>query len=473
MTTSHILLWKKSMFVFFSQLIRLITNVIIFVGIARLYGPTEYGQFSIAYTLAVICIVIADFGFDVLLTTEVAKNRNNVEQIGKRFFSMKLIFTGVSASIMFLIPSFQAFSSESRNLIYILIFYMVFTTFTNFFNAIFRGFEKFEYETKISFVTNVLLLTLLTVFGLFKVGLVYLMVIFVFARLLGVLLSALSAKRLIGVNILVLDFADWKNTVNKVLVFGLHFLFGNLYFQIDTILLGIWQGDHAVGVYQSAFKIMLLLLLIPEIIVSTLLPPLSRIFSDNFNLWNNTNRLLYKALFFSSIPIFLGLFFFAEQIIKIVFGSNHFIEAIPILKIFSLIVLIRFSVEPFAFMLTTSNRQKVRMYIVIIATIVGLILNSFIIPLYGIYGAAWVSLGVNIMVGAGYIIPSFRLFSKWTLDLRTLLVVALIITLVLLFHSSLTLISLSIVSYILFAYYIGFSGQDRKTLINNIFYKRI
>src|SRR4030042_5501112 len=105
MLTAHTSIWKNFFFVFFSQVIRLFTNFVIFVGIARLYGPESVGQFSLAYTVAGICLVFADFGFDVLLTTEVAKNRKNAVNIVRRYFSMKIIFVGISSLIMIAIPN--------------------------------------------------------------------------------------------------------------------------------------------------------------------------------------------------------------------------------------------------------------------------------------------------------------------------------------------------------------------------------
>lgn len=465
-------LWKKSLFVTLSQLIRLFTNVLIFVGIARLYGPEEYGQFAIAYTLATICIVIADFGFDVLLTTEVAKNRDQVVNIGKKFFSMKILFTLLSTIVMILIPGLQVFSEGSRSIIYVLVFYMIFTTFTNFFNAVFRGFEKFEYETKISFITNLVLLALLIVLGSMKVDIVLLMISFVLARFVGLIISIIVSRNLAGANFLMFDFSGWKITLSSVLVFGIHFLFGNLYFQLDTILLGFLRGDQDVGVYQAAFKIMLMLLLIPEIAISTLLPSLSKVFVKNLESWSNIGLLLFKLLFFVALPVSVLLYFNSDKIISIVFGNKDFYEAIPVLQIFSIVVFLRFSVEPFALMLTTSNRQRIRMYVVVTATILNLIVNSFVIPYYGIIGAAWVSVGINLFVGLGYIIPNSKFFFAWFNSIKVITLLGLVIFSFLLIDSTIVAMIITLFLYAALSYFIGFTGSERSSIINNFLFRR-
>ncbi len=476
MQTDRVTIWRNSLFVFFSQAIRLLTAVFIAVGIARFYGPEVFGQFSIAYTIATICIVIADFGFDVLLTSEISKKRTQAAHISKKYFSMKIIFALVSSIIMIAIPSFQTFSIQSRALIYTLTLFVVFTTFTNFFNALFRGFEKFEYETKISFITNLFLLILLSIFGVLKIPLIYLMPLFVLSKLLGVILSAQKAISLVGSNFIGIDFKEWRGIINQILIYGMHFLFGTLFFQLDTILLGVWKGDHDVGMYKSAFNVMLFLLLPADIAFSALLPVLSRLYFENSEKWKILSRLYFKIFLLTALPISMIVFFYSEEIISTIYGYKFYKEAVPVLKIFSLVILLRFIGEPFALMITTSKRQHVRMIIVIFATIVSFALNFFVIPIYGLYGAALVSLGVNLLVAVAYITANKFSYLKWLFELRiftVLSVTALLVVLLWYFHAQLIVLLISMMIYIPIAYLVGLSYEDRKIIFLNFTLKKV
>ena len=476
MQNSRITIWKNSLFILFSQIIRLVTILLISVGIARLYGPVIFGQFSIAFTIANICLVIADFGFDVLLTTEISKNRDKASLLGRKYFSIKIIFTVISFLIMISIPIFQTFSESSRTLIYVLTLYVVFSTLTNFFYAVFRGFERFEYETKISFISNLALLIFLGIFGFMKTPLVQLMLIFIAARFLGVVLSVIKSISLVGSSIIKIDFSGWRGIINQILVFGIHFIFGNLFFQLDTILVGLWKGDHAAGIYRSAFNLMILILLIPDIIISTFLPILSRLHSENNDKWKSLSRLLYKILLLTSLPIALILFFSSQQIISIIYGKELYNEAVPILKIFSMIIIIRFIGEPYALMMTTSKRQHIRMIIVIVATIVSFSVNYFIIPNYGIYGAALVALGVNLIVGIGYIVACKNDSLKWFAEARIIIVLITVMLLAFLlnyFRAQMIFLSVSLIVYLFIAYFIGFSNKDRKMILTEFTIKGV
>lgn len=475
MHNDRITIWKNSLFILFSQIIRLVTVLLISVGIARLYGPEAFGQFSIAFTIANICLAIADFGFDVLLITEISKNRDKASLLCRKYFSIKIIFTAISFLIMITFPIFQTFSDNSRTLIYVLTLYVVFSTITNFFYAVFRGFEKFEYETKISFVSNSALLIFLGIFGFMKTPLVQLMILFIVARFLGVVLSVIKSTSLIGSSIVKIDFSGWKNIINQILVFGIHFIFGNLFFQLDTILLGLWKGDHAAGIYRSAFNLMILVLLIPDIIISTFLPVFSRLHIENIEKWKSLSRLLYKILLFISLPIALIFFFFPEQIISIIYGVGLYNEAIPILKIFSIIVIIRFVGEPYALMITTSKRQHIRMIIVIIATVISIVLNYFVIPIYGIMGASLISLGVNFIVGAGYILSGRNNSLQWFVEARIIIVLLTVLFLALFLsyiNAKIIILIISVIAYLFMAYFIGFSSKDREMILTEFAIKR-
>jgi len=465
-------IWKNSVFVLFSLVIRLVTNYIVFVFIAWSYGIKALGEFSLAFTVANLSLVLADFGFDVLLTTEIANNIAKSKDIIKKYFSMKIIFVGIGLIVMIIVPTVQNYSRNSSILIYTLAIYVVLTSFSNFLFAIFRGYEKFEYETKISFTTNTILLAFLVLFGIImKSSLFVIMLIFIFAKTIGLLLSVKKTFSLLGHNIFKVHFDNWRTSIKKVLVFGLHYLFGNLFFKIDTLILGSLVGDSSVGLYQSAFKIMLLLLLFPEILRSSVLPVASRLFDRDQENWETINKLTSKILLLIALPITVTLFFFSEPIITLVYGSKY-IEAVPILRVFSIILLIRFYVEPYGLMITTAHNQHIRMVIMIIATIIAYFLNYYLIPLYGVIGAAYASLAVNFLVGISYIAVNLKYFLKWILDLRTniILLMAIILFVLQIFINMNDLFLICSILFLLgFTIIFGLSRVEKKVISRLVF----
>ncbi|PKL83320.1 MAG: hypothetical protein CVV24_05470, partial [Ignavibacteriae bacterium HGW-Ignavibacteriae-3] len=89
----------------------------------------------------------------------------------------------------------------------------------------------------------------------------------------------------------------------------------------------------------------------------------------------------------------------------------------------ALTLIVRFSLESYALLLTTSDRLNVRLYTVIFATLLNLSLNFFLIPAYGAFGAAIVSLVTNIFVGVVYYAANLKLVTEYLSNTRTMIFV--------------------------------------------------
>jgi O-antigen/teichoic acid export membrane protein len=230
-------------------------------------------------------------------------------------------------------------------------------------------------------------------------------------------------------------------------------------------------GDLQVGIYQSVFKIVALTVVAPEILVATMMPVLSRMHDENEERWYVLSGLLIKTLFFLGLPLGMTLFVFSEQIIHMVYGTATFAEAVPIMRLFAFTVFIRFSVEAFALMLTTSHRQSVRMKIVVAGTFINLGLNLYMIPRFGPYGAGIVSLATNAVVGAAYLAATQKGLWSRILNLRNFVpfLVTLLISSIMWNMRSFSMwytFPLAIAAYAIVFYFVGYSKAERSLILS-------
>ncbi|MGB9664225.1 MAG: flippase [Ignavibacteria bacterium] len=397
---------------------RLFSNVFLFWILARIYGPEQFGIFTFAHALSTTFIIFADFGLDVLLITEIASNPDKKKEIIEKLFGIKLIFV-ISATILMLVSS-QIFpiGRKSFELIFVFGFYLFFTSLNNFLFGIFRGYERFIFETRVSLISNISLIILAIIILFLKLDLMYVASIFVLTRVIGVLFSFFYLQSLDKTFRFKINFSDLGVLKSKTLIFGVHLVFSYLFFQIDTLLLAKISGEYSVGIYQSVFKLIMLPLVIPDILINSLTPTLSRLYYQSRTDWFSLGSSMGRILIMLIIPISVILFFYSTEIISLIYGLKNFGESIMVLKIFSLILFVRFLLEPFALMLTTSNRQKIRMWTVIVATLLNIVLNLYLIPRYGVNGAAFVSLIVNLIVAIIYFSFVEKEFRHWLFDIK-------------------------------------------------------
>lgn len=465
---------RNSLFSFLSISLRLVANVLVFWVIARFYGPEIFGQFTLAHTIATLFILFADFGFDFLLTTEIARDRANASVLFQQYFSLKIIFSIAAILGMWLIALFGDLSPQSRILILIFSLYMVFTTLTNFLYALFKGYESLQYETKVSFFVNVGLLILVSLLVIAKANIIVIALAFIVTRILGFSIGVRFSFKVMPEITFQMNYQNWKDIKEKVLVFGFHLFFSYLFFQLDTVLIAFFKGDYEVGIYQSVFKLIVLPLVVPEILINALLPVLSRLNNENKVQWKRVGFLMNKVLISVGLPISIVFFIYADQIIHIVYGTEQYAEAIPVLKIFAVILLIRFSLEAFALMLTTSNRHKVRMYVVIAAASINFLTNIFIIPKYGIVGAASVSLLTNFFVAIAFFMTTMPFFAEWMINVKNFFFFTFSLILFYLFwiYNSLSVFiggPVILLLLFIFSYFIVFSIKERELIFSNDF----
>lgn len=421
---------KNSLFSFLSMSSRLVTNIIIYWIIARFYGKEIFGQFTSAQTIAIALILVADFGLDLLLTTELPRDKKNSVKIFSNFLSIKLVLSIIAFIIMNVIGYVGNFGKEVTLLLYIFSFFVVFTTLSNFLSALYKGNEKLEYETFVNFIINFSSLVVILTLIFLKQNIIVLSIAFTFTKLIGLVSAFYLAHKLISLKNLRIDFSFFPKFKNQIIVFGLFWVFGNLFFQLDTILLTFWSSTENVGVYQAVFRFIMLPLVIPDIFVNSLMPTLSRLNSENRVKWEKLANIFNKLLIIVAIPISITLFIFPEQVIHIVYGKKEYADAIPILQVFSIIIFIRFFSETHGLMLTTSHRQDSRMKIVLSATILNFIINYFLIPHFGAFGASITSLITNFTVCVLYVSATYPVINYWLKEWKILQFFFLIICLV-------------------------------------------
>lgn len=399
---------------------RLIANVFLFWLLARFFGPKVFGQFTFAHTLATTFIVFADFGIEILLTTKLATEKGNSSKIFEKLLGLKFTFLLFALIFMILIGLSFELSDESYILIFVFAVYLLFTSLNNFFAGVFKGYEKFIYETRVSLLSNFLLIALTISLLLLHRSIIEIAVAFASSRIIGTIYSIYNLYRLDKELTFKPDLSGFKLLGSKVLIFGFHLIFAYLFFQIDTLLLAKFKGDYSVGIYQSVFKLVMLPLVIPDVFINSFLPTLSRYFSEDKKEWIRLGSIMGRILFICALPISVIMVFYSKEIINLVYGLKNYNDAVNVFRVFGLIILVRFTLEPFALMLTTSDRQIVRLITVIAATILNVTLNYFVIPVYDTLGASVVSLTVNTFVGIIYFTVLKDDFNFWLVNLKNL-----------------------------------------------------
>lgn len=363
--------------------------LITFPYASRVLLPDNIGKINFAAAFISYFALIASLGCSAYAIRECSGVRDDKEKMGyvaSQIFSINVYST--LAALMLLILSLVLFRDldNYRLLIVIQASTIVFTTVgTDWINS---ATEDFGYITLRTFFFQ--LISLLAIFLFVKTPDDYVKY---------AIISVLSAS---GANILNVFYCrrfckitfyakpEWKKHMKPILLLFTMILAQTIFKNTDITMLGLMKGDFEVGIYSTAIKIYNIINQFVTSIMWVLLPRVSYLFTENSR--EELHALLGKALSFLAglgLPIIAGVIVTAPDIVLICAGSEYMGAALP-LRI--LMIAFFFSLFGGGFMgniiMIPSGKEAHFLKACVIAALANVVLNFFLIPLYGESAAA-------------------------------------------------------------------------------------
>lgn len=153
--------------------------------------------------------------------------------------------------------------------------------------------------------------------------------------------------------------------------------------QSGLLMLPLWNGAESVGVYGAAYSIWLIYSAVLSSIATLLFP---RVINQEKPYYRRYIRALVPYFVLALIGCVL-LAFGSRVIIVAIFGRS-FADAGPALMIFTATFFLRFVSVPFGILIWTLRRPTVMVKFTLVQFATVMALNAWLIPRYGILGAA-------------------------------------------------------------------------------------
>lgn len=163
----------------------------------------------------------------------------------------------------------------------------------------------------------------------------------------------------------------------------------------DMILIGFLLGEKSLGLYNAPYRICFLLMALSNAIHAVYLPIFSKE-TDKSKIVQTANNSLYLAVTIIA-PISFGGIFVSGLIIEKLFGIEYSDgqNALQLLLLSSFFIFIQGTIHN---VFLTIDRLKTELIILSVAAFINIGLNIFIIPIYGITGAALVTALTELLI---------------------------------------------------------------------------
>ena len=380
-----------------SEVINGLLMFVVTIFLARYLGAESYGKLMFALSFVTLFIIPIDLGLSTLVTRELSGEREKTKKYLDNLILFRVI-TGIAAFLLILIiVQFLGKENEVRYIIYLLGLWTVFQTSTQFFQAIFRAHEKMFYEA-VTRISHALILTILSLcFVWYKFELLYFGWAYCFAALITLIIAVIFVWKNFSHFSIKIDIKFLKETFIKSWPFALSLLFVSIYYYMDSVMLGILKDEKEVGLYSAAFKLIVFITIMGSVMSRSVYPIISKLFKSSIKELKIFLENYSKFIFIIAIPIAFGGIILSSKIIRFVYGDNfdESVLAFQILVIFAATIYIS---TIYAHSLQICNKQKTHLLGMGLGALINVALNLFLIPYYGLIGAAISTVATEIFI---------------------------------------------------------------------------
>jgi len=399
---------KNTTLILIAQIVTYILGFFITIYTARYLGVGNFGTLSLALSITGIFVIFTDLGLGTLIVREVARDKSVADRYITNIALMKILLTIFTLGLTVLTVNILGYNDTTKNVIYIITYSIMIGTFIGFFAAVFQANEKMFQISISNILTSVTMLigTFICIYyGLnlnYFAGIYLISNILIFVYIFAVYIRTFSLPKI------QIDLSFWKPTLKEALPFGLTGISGMLYTYIDSIMLSVIQGNEAVGLYSAAYRIMLIMLFIPNAINLAVFPVMSQYYKSSKDSLKIIHERYFKYMVMLGIPIGAGTTILADKVILLIFGQG-FTQSVPALQILIWTIVLTFVCASFVQLLQSTNKQMVITKISGICVAFNIVINLYLIPKYSYIGASFATLLTEILL-VGYIIyASYKL----------------------------------------------------------------
>lgn len=387
--------------VFFILFLGLVSTVIL----ARLLDKENWGILSTIIAVVSFLSSLSEIGLNYYIIYTSSKYDKKPSELRSKLASpikwkLGIIFLIAILMLVYSDSLASFFNIENGGKFFVagsiyFIFYNVFAVFS----GILDGIKKFKEESIISTINQLLRLILSAGLVILGFGIDGAIVGYIISVALATFIQSYILRK-------VISFSG-KSDESLQDMFSFGFFYGitsiaaTFTMWTDSIMIGFFLGTTSVGIYRIAVSIASSSSSLLSGISKVTFPYFTSAESAGRDSFENLNKVI-KYLLFISLPAVMGLALLSDAIVNVFFGTQYIEAALP-LMILSYFIFDGVTTGMVNSYLGAKKLTKQIGICAVLASLVNIVLNVLLIPVFGIIGAAIASvisraLGLTVMI---------------------------------------------------------------------------
>lgn len=394
---------KNASWLIGGKIAQMVLSFFVSILTARYLGPGNYGIISYVNAYVAFFTSLCTLGINAVIIKDfVEKPQEQGKTIGTTL-AMRFVSSFLSAVMIVCIVNVADRGEPTTIVVAVLcsisLLFQVFDTFNYWFQS--------RYESKVTSIATFIAYAATTLYRIVLLALQKDVVWFAFATavdymVLGAILLYFYKKN--NGPRLSISIEKGKNLLGRSYHYILSGMMVAVYGQTDKFMLKQMLDETSVGFYSLASTVNLMWVFVLQAIIDSLNPTIMRLYEKNREQFNRKNRQLYAIVIYVSMAAAICFVLFAPLIIKILYG-NAYMPAVGPLRIITWYTIFSYLGVARNAWIVCENQQKYLKYMYLSAAVINVVLNYFMIPIWGASGAAMASLLTEI--STSIILPYF------------------------------------------------------------------
>lgn len=447
-----------------------------FPYITRVLGVESIGSINFSTSVISYFSVFAMMGISFIGVREIAKAKNDKEELSKVFGSLlflNLFSTLVAiAVLLFLINIIPSFKSHDK-LLYIGVGQLLCGSLL--IEWLYKGLEDFRFITMRSIAIRFIYVIAVFVFVRKQSDYVLYFTLTTLTTVLNSFINILYARRFVGFQ---LDYSYIKKYIKPYYIYGIYMILTSMYGSFNIVYLGARCGDIEVGYYSTAIKLYTIIMSVFTSFTTVMMPRMSSLIADGKDVeFRNMTAKSIDFLLLFCIPLIVLIEVFSPEVISLLAGPGYEGAILPMRILVPLMLLIGYEQIIIVQMLMPLGKDKAVLINSGVGAVVALILNIILVPLLASVGSSivWFSCELAVATSAQYFVNKYvgYHFPSRRIGLALLAYVpAIVVCITLKRYISSTVLSLflSVVSIGLYTLFVELYVTKNKVMIGTLKY---
>ncbi len=372
---------KNTLYIFAGRSSNAVFLFLLTLVVSRQLGPALFGIFSFLTAVVVAANCFSNLGLDTWMVREVTKTPAQGKLYLANILGLKIGTSLITLVLVFLIFRMTDLPQATLNLLWILSISLLFNTISQTLWHYGNCFKEFVYHSVLWAASNIIKAGLgVTLVLLFR-ELEPLIWGVVVAEAISLILSFCVICRRFGLFVPEFHFEVWKDFLIRSAPIAMGMIFSVFYFRLDIVMLQLMTEEKVVGFYSAAYKLFEVAVVLPHSFMLVLFPTLVEEYHSDRSQFKDRFK---KALVVYSLigaSVALVLWGFSHRIITLMYGDKFF-PSIDVLDILSGAVFLFVISFLLSNVLIASGRERINTWNLVGATVLNVILNLALIPLY-------------------------------------------------------------------------------------------